>query len=581
LRWNTQLHPDQFVVPELPYGTHKIKWFVLDGCGNEEVREYNFVVKDCKPPTVTCLNGLSINIMPTGMIDIDVLSFVKDAYDNCTPSNLLIYGIQSSGNGGGFPYTPDGAPQTSLTFTCDDVGFVLVEIWAMDLAGNSDFCETYLKVQDNFGICSATSATVAGGIFTEAGQGVEDVNLQLQSVAPAGQAPFSLITASDPTGQFLLPNALPLHSNAILTPLKDNDPLNGVSTFDLVLINKHILGLEPLSTPYKMIAADANNSRSITTFDILELRKLILGLYTNLPENTSWRFIDKSYVFPNPYNPFQELFPETKEIVDVQQSQLEEDFIAVKTGDVNGNVVTNSLLYVDERTDGLLLFDIQDQFVEAGETVLVRFVPSEPVAGYQFTLYFPKLELLEIEPGAAMQVENFAVFTADHTLTSSFNTTISEQTTGDFALRFRVLEAGTLSRLLSLSSQITRAEAYRLQWLDTPNGGAEVMEQLELSLRFQNDAAETISGVGFELYQNQPNPWTNSTRIGFHLPEMAEAVLTVYDEIGTVLVSKSGLYLRGYNNITVDNSLLEGSGLLYYKLETATNRGIKKMIRMP
>jgi hypothetical protein len=39
-------------VPELPYGTHKIKWLVEDGCGNEQFCEYTFVVKDCKKPTV-------------------------------------------------------------------------------------------------------------------------------------------------------------------------------------------------------------------------------------------------------------------------------------------------------------------------------------------------------------------------------------------------------------------------------------------------------------------------------------------------------------------------------------------------
>ncbi|MDX2280135.1 MAG: HYR domain-containing protein, partial [Saprospiraceae bacterium] len=50
----------QGVVPQLPYGTHKIKWFVEDGCGNESICEYTFVVKDCKKPTVVCLNGLSV-----------------------------------------------------------------------------------------------------------------------------------------------------------------------------------------------------------------------------------------------------------------------------------------------------------------------------------------------------------------------------------------------------------------------------------------------------------------------------------------------------------------------------------------
>jgi hypothetical protein len=108
-----------------------------------------------------------------------------------------------------------------------------------------------------------------------------------------------------------------------LTPTKDDNPLNGVTTYDLVLISKHILGLEPLTTPYKMIAADANRSGSITTFDIVEFRKLILGIYNELPNNTSWRFVDKAFSFPNPNNPFQSTFPEN--ISDQQPVQAGSD----------------------------------------------------------------------------------------------------------------------------------------------------------------------------------------------------------------------------------------------------------------
>ncbi len=79
-----------------------------------------------------------------------------------------------------------------------------------------------------------------------------------------------------------------------------------------MLISRHILGLEPLGSPYRMIAADANKSGSIGSFDIVELPKLILGIYQQLPTNTSWRVVDQSFVFPNPNNPFQTVSPENK-----------------------------------------------------------------------------------------------------------------------------------------------------------------------------------------------------------------------------------------------------------------------------
>ena len=72
---------------------------------------------------------------------------------------------------------------------------------------------------------------------------------------------------------------------------------NGVSTLDLVRIQKHLLGIEALSSPYDLIAADANNSESVSAIDLVELRKLILGIYTELPANQSWRFVDKGFLF--------------------------------------------------------------------------------------------------------------------------------------------------------------------------------------------------------------------------------------------------------------------------------------------
>ncbi len=38
--WNTEANPDSWVTPQFPQGTHKIKWYVTDQCGNEAVCEH-------------------------------------------------------------------------------------------------------------------------------------------------------------------------------------------------------------------------------------------------------------------------------------------------------------------------------------------------------------------------------------------------------------------------------------------------------------------------------------------------------------------------------------------------------------
>jgi len=350
-----------------------------------------------------------------------------------------------------------------------------------------------------------------------------------------------------------------------VTPIKDNDPLNGVSTFDLVLINKHILGLEPLSSPYKMIGADANNSRSITTFDIVELRKLILGIYTELPNNTSWRFVDAAYSFPNPANPFQEIFPETKQIANMQNNMMGQNFVSQKVGDVNGNAVTNSLTNTEDRTSGTLLFDVQDRQVKAGESFTVNFRAAERVMGYQFTMYFPNLEVTDVKAGADMKLDNFGIFNSDHALTTSFD---NEHAVGEFSVTFRSKASGMLSEMLTVSSRITKAEAYDLN-----------REPQAVALRFNGQNGSTISGLGFELYQNQPNPWMNKTQVGFYLPEAAEATLTIFDETGRTLFTQKGDFGKGYNAIGIERALVNTTGVLYYKVETATDSAVKKMIQ--
>ena len=65
--------------------------------------------------------------------------------------------------------------------------------------------------------------------------------------------------------------------------IKNDDPKNGVSTKDLVMIQKHLLGIELLVDPHDFIAADINNDGKISARDLLELRKLILGSNQNSP----------------------------------------------------------------------------------------------------------------------------------------------------------------------------------------------------------------------------------------------------------------------------------------------------------
>ena len=89
-----------------------------------------------------------------------------------------------------------------------------------------------------------------------------------------------------------------------------------------------------------IIAADANHSKSITTFDIAEIRKCILGIINQFPSGAnSWRYLQESWVFINPQAPFGPLDPYSGNSIDVPNPPTGTygNFYAIKTGDVNLN----------------------------------------------------------------------------------------------------------------------------------------------------------------------------------------------------------------------------------------------------
>ena len=315
--------------------------------------------------------------------------------------------------------------------------------------------------------------------------------------------------------------------------------MNGVTTFDLVFIRRHILGVEALGSPYKMIAADANNSSTVTTFDMVILQKLILGVTNELPNgNTSWRFVDADYVFPNPANPWVETFPEIIEVVNLGSNIFNQNFVGIKVGDINGSADPSSINgdgMEDRTTDKELIIRTEDVNLVAGQVLAIPFVAasSQPMAGFQFTLAFDKdiLGFEGYEQGvvASLHDNNFGTtYTDDGMLTMSWDNEIDIETNeGDvlFTLQFLAKNDAHLSDALALNSRLTPAEAYL--------GDFDKIEDLEVAdvlLQFEQPFEKTI-----QLLQNTPNPFFEKTDLHFYLPEAATATINIFDVFGRTI----------------------------------------------
>ena len=538
---------------------YEVEFWASDGCGNsggDRTDELSFW--DCKKPTPYVLNGVAVELGQTGSVSVWATDLDQNSFDNCTDQSYLDLRIwhQSLGDA---PTDLDGVkglPKV-VDFGCTYLGTQVVNIYVIDEEDNWDFASTYVLVQDNMNVCTtdAEDNMVAGFIVNPVGENVQSVNVAINDGTQ-----HAMTTAENGHFQFMLPKG----GDYTVTPAKDINPLNGVSTFDLVLISKHILGITAFDTPYKYIAADVNKSGSITAFDMVQLRQLILNITSEFPNNDSWRFVDAAYVFSTE-NPAAENFNESISINNLSANMESVNFVAVKVGDVNGNALANSLVGAEVRnTNGTMNLNVADRFVEAGQTVNVEFTAADlaTIEGYQFTMNFAGLEMTELVEGVA-KAANFNTAMAQRgVITTSWN---GEANADEvlFGLTFKATTTGLLSDLISVNSDFTRAEAY--------NTAGDL---LNVNINFA--AAEVATT--FDLKQNTPNPFNEETVIGFNLPEAGTATLKVMDVQGKVLKAITAEYAKGYNQVTVNAKELSATGVLYYQLESADKVATKKMI---
>jgi len=112
--------------------------------------------------------------------------------------------------------------------------------------------------------------------------------------------------------------------------------LNGVSTFDVVLISKHIIGVEEFTDPFLLFAADVDGSESVSVMDLVLLRRVILGIDSNFPVD-SWQFFSTDAQIENLNNPWQSPNLKTRIYENLSTSIDNADFIGYKIGDINGS----------------------------------------------------------------------------------------------------------------------------------------------------------------------------------------------------------------------------------------------------
>lgn len=570
LSFDTEESPESLIrLSGLPYTTgchryHRVKWIVRDTCGGESICESRIDLFDGYSPVVSNPFLFIVPVSVSGVLKLVAEDYIEAILDDCTDSSDFLFSLNRN------HYQPD-----SIMDPCDVGGFGILlpwDVWVAD-QGRDLNCDGEIEweernilwhsvdlvVVDQGSVDCWEDPFLSGKIVTIDEQGIEKVTVSLHM---PGYPVRTYVTIAD--GKYYF-DFLPTGINKLVIPERDDFHKNGVTTLDLVRIQKHLLGREPITNPYLLIAGDANNSQHLSAIDMVEIRKLVLGKTTRFQGNQSWRFVPKNYVFGNPDYPW----PFEESITFVEPLAPDNyDFIGIKIGDVNFSVMPNAQSLTPRDSPPIALWTISQQQYEANEMVEIPFYLNHPdiIQGFQFTISSPDMEFLEVSSHTTdISIENFEFF--DGKLTLSWHDVDGISFSDKdivFTLKARTISHGSLKNSLRINSDITEAELFTIH--------EEVYIPL---LRVIDDKAS-----GQVTFSPEPNPWKEHTVIPFYLSEPGDVSIEVLTVNGQSIYTHKGSYSSGYNTILLKAEDIKIHGLLLCSIISGQTQSTLKMFHI-
>lgn len=268
---------------------------------------------DVNPPIALCKAGINVQVEAGGNVTLFATDFDEGSFDDCSAVTFSFAELSEVG---------------SIIIDENTVSPMIVSLYVKDAAGNQNTCWAELFINNQ--------TSISGNISTELGDGISGVSV---SATLAGTNQVIAQTTTTQSGDYVLSD---LDNNAtyVIAVAKNGDDSNGVSTFDVVMVTRHIVGSTALPTPFRIIAADVNMSGTISTFDMVYMKRLILRISDSFLENVpSWRFFRSTIQFSDPNNPFVNVTGNSFTINLAENAGVPVNFIGVKLGDVNNSAI--------------------------------------------------------------------------------------------------------------------------------------------------------------------------------------------------------------------------------------------------
>jgi hypothetical protein len=354
------------------------------------------------------------------------------------------------------------------------------------------------------------------------------------------------------------------------TATTDPGYISEITTKDLTVMKSIVTGFIDLQQvgPCTKIAADVNNSGHISTIDVLLAHRHILGIEKF---KTCYKFFsDNTYT-------------KTCTNVNIRESDKRTDFFGVRMGDVDKCVKKENLERVVNVT-------VNDHYEPNDEVTLdITGEHLDDVDGMQLGLQFDpqRLELIrtDVVELPVNEAGNFGLEeVADGKIRFAWYAPVealslsSEQPL--FRLHFRALsEINRLSDVIASSDDVLLGELV----------DSDLTKNNHLSLNIQTSPAPKIA-ANFSNPANVaafhelsalavPNPFNGETSLKISTQSNETATLTVVDSYGRIIGQQSTLLYKGLNKVALSNSNDWATGYYSYIITTATKTCTGKLIK--
>ena len=355
---------------------------------------------------------------------------------------------------------------------------------------------------------------------------------------------------------------MPMGVDYLIEGYKNDDMLNGITVLDIVLVQKHILGLKPFDSPYKYIAADVNDNGKVNGVDIVQIRKALLNYYDDeFPDNTSWKFVDKSFDFDESdiFN-----YPESVVLNELNQDVLNADLRAVKIADINQSAEVDGFTTTSVETRDMLSYTLKT--AKVGDKI--AFIAQEDilVSGFQLELNVGNNSISLFEQ-AALNINEAQVRVLNNTIRIAYHNTTSDQVVaGDVLFYIGTDDNEAAINNVSVETMSLYPEMYN-----------DELDVFKLNISTREDV---LNVADVTLYQNTPNPFQKSTLISWEMPTTESIDFEIMDNSGRLMMKRTITASKGTNVIELDRNEFQSAGVYFYTIKTSYGSFTKKMILM-